>query len=72
MKGYKAPKRISGIEVIYNPGGRADDPLNLRKTIGIKVKTDESVYGDFVELPDDASIEDAIAEVNAILRKMGF
>ena len=65
-------QKIRGIEVIYNPGGRADDPLNLRKTIGVKVKTDKSVFGDFVELPDDASIEDAIAEVNTILRKMGF
>ena len=65
-------QEIKKIEVIYNPGGRTDDPLNLRKTIGIKVKTDESVYGGFVELPDGASIEDAIAEVNAMLRKIGF
>lgn len=61
--------KIKSIEAILT---RADlaDPLKQRDTVCVKIHTNHGVHGDYVELPENATAEDAITAVNLLLDRI--
>lgn len=58
--------KIKEIEVTYTPK-EEKDPMRKTPTVCVKFKTSKGVYGDFLELTENAAIEDVILAVNALL-----
>lgn len=59
--------KIKEIELIYKKAGDEQDALNQRGTICVKIRTTKGIAGDYVELPQEATIEDAITAANLLL-----
>lgn len=59
--------KIKEIELLYKKAGDEQDELNKRGTICVKIRTTKGIAGEYVELPENASIEDAITAANMLL-----
>ena len=58
--------KVKNIEVVYTTENH-EDPLNQAKTVCVKISTNKGLFGDYVELPENASIEDAVTAINMLL-----
>ena len=61
--------KIKSIEVDLTKADPAD-PFRQRDTVCVKIMTTHGVHGDYVELPENATAEDAITAVNLLLDRI--
>lgn len=60
--------KIKEIQVIFNGNTCGCDPLDVKKTVAVKMKTNNGVKGRYIVLPETADTATVVKAINVILK----